>query len=117
MTDHPDPVLSLIHIFGNKPAVGLCGSGLIDLVAGLLDAGMLDENGVLRSGQEKQGVFILVPPERGGNERGVYLTQKDLGEVQLAKAAIAAGIQMLMERLGITAVSYTHLDVYKRQER
>ena len=44
---------------GNKPAVGLCGSGLIDLVAGLLDAGMLDENGVLRSGQEKQGVFIL----------------------------------------------------------
>ena len=48
------------------------------------------------------GVFILVPPERGGNERGVYLTQKDLGEVQLAKAAIAAGIQMLMERLGIT---------------
>ena len=38
----------------------------------------------------------------GGNERGVYLTQKDLGEVQLAKAAIAAGIQMLMERLGIT---------------
>ena len=87
---------------GNKPAVGLCGSGLIDLVAGLLDAGMLDENGVLRSGQEKQGVFILVPPERGGNEKGVYLTQKDLGEVQLAKAAIAAGIQMLMERLGIT---------------
>ena len=87
---------------GNKPAVGVCGSGLIDLVAGLLDAGMLDENGVLRSGQEKQGVFILVPPERGGNERGVYLTQKDLGEVQLAKAAIAAGIQMLMERLGIT---------------
>ena len=87
---------------GNKPAVGLCGSGLIDLVAGLLDAGMLDENGVLRSGQEKQGVFILVLPERGGNERGVYLTQKDLGEVQLAKAAIAAGIQMLMERLGIT---------------
>lgn len=87
---------------GNKPAVGLCGSGLIDLVAGLLDAGMLDENGVLRSGQEKQGIFILVPPERGGNERGVYLTQKDIGEVQLAKAAIAAGIQMLMERLGIT---------------
>ena len=87
---------------GNKPAVGLCGSGLIDLVAGLLDAGILDENGVLRSGQEKQGVFILVPPEQSGNERGVYLTQKDIGEVQLAKAAIAAGIRMLMEKLGIT---------------
>ena len=42
------------------------------------------------------------PPEQAGNERGVYLTQKDIGEVQLAKAAIAAGIRMLMERLGIT---------------
>ena len=87
---------------GNQPAVGLCGSGLIDLVAGLLDAGMLDENGALSSGQDKQGVFMLVPLEQAGNERGVYLTQKDIGEVQLAKAAIAAGIQMLMKRLGIT---------------
>ena len=87
---------------GNQPAVGLCGSGLIDLVAGLLDAGMLDENGALSSGQEKQCVFMLVPLEQAGNERGVYLTQKDIGEVQLAKAAIAAGIQMLMKRLGIT---------------
>ena len=87
---------------GNKPAVGLCGSGLIDLVAGLLDAGLLDENGAWSTGQENQGVFMLVPPEQAGNERGVYLTQKDIGEVQLAKAAIAAGIQMLMERLGIT---------------
>ena len=87
---------------GNQPAVGLCGSGLIDLVAGLLDAGMLDENGALSSGQEKQGVFMLVPLEQAGNERGVYLTQKDIVEVQLAKAAIAAGIQMLMKRLGIT---------------
>ena len=87
---------------GNQPAAGLCGSGLIDLVAGLLDAGMLDENGALSSGQEKQGVFMLVPTEQAGNERGVYLTQKDIGEVQLAKAAIAAGIQMLMKRLGIT---------------
>ena len=87
---------------GNKPAVGLCGSGLIDLVAGLLDAGMLDENGALSSGQKNQSVFMLVSPELAGNERGVYLTQKDIGEVQLAKAAIAAGIQMLMERLGIT---------------
>ena len=43
-----------------------------------------------------------MPPNEAGNEKGVYLTQKDVGEVQLAKAAIAAGIQMLMERLEIT---------------
>ena len=87
---------------GSKPAAGLCGSGLIDLIAGLLDAGLLDENGVLNSGQENRSVFMLVPPNEAGNEKGVYLTQKDVGEVQLAKAAIAAGIQMLMERLEIT---------------
>ena len=86
---------------GDKPAVGLCGSGLIDLVAGLLDAGMLDENGVLSSGQEKPGVFVLVPKEQAGTEKGVYITQKDIGEVQLAKAAIAAGIQMLEKQLGL----------------
>ena len=45
---------------------------------------------------------MLVPPEKSGNDRGVYLTQKDIGEVQLAKAAIAAGIFLLMKRLEIT---------------
>ena len=69
---------------GDKPAVGLCGSGLIDLVAGLLDAGMLDENGVLSSGQEMPGVFVLVLKEQAGTEKGVNFTQKDIGEVQIA---------------------------------
>ena len=87
---------------GNKPAAGLCGSGLIDLVAGLLDAGLLEENGIFKSGQENQNVFLLVPSEQTENKRGVYLTQKDIGEVQLATAAIAAGIQILMKQLGIT---------------
>lgn len=87
---------------GNKAPAGLCGSGLIDLVAQLYLAGFIDESGHLESGQEKAGVFVLVPPEKSGNDRGVYLTQKDIGEVQLAKAAIAAGIFLLMKRLEIT---------------
>ena len=84
-----------------KPAVGLCGSGLIDLVAQLVRAGLVDEMGHLESGQEDDSVFMLVPPEEAGNDRGVYLTQKDVREVQLAKAAIAAGIQLLMKELDI----------------
>lgn len=51
---------------------------------------------------ENDSIFVLVPPEKAGNEKGVYLTQKDVREVQLAKAAIAAGIQLLMKELGIT---------------
>lgn len=86
---------------GSQPAIGLCGSGLIDLVAQLYKAGLIDEMGHLESGQEKPDVFVLVPPQKAGNDRGVYLTQKDVREVQLAKAAIAAGIQLLMKELGI----------------
>jgi uncharacterized 2Fe-2S/4Fe-4S cluster protein (DUF4445 family) len=84
------------------PPVGLCGSGLIDLVAQLHLAGMIDESGRLESGQENPHVFVLAEPEVSGNGRGVYLTQKDIGEVQLAKAAIAAGIRILMKKLSIT---------------
>ena len=87
---------------GNAAPVGLCGSGLIDLVAQLYKAELIDEGGHLESGQETPGVFVLVPPEEAGNDKGVYLTQKDVGEVQLAKAAIAAGIESLEQELGIT---------------
>ena len=87
---------------GNRPAVGLCGSGLLDLTAQLLLHGFMDENGSLESGQDDPKRFMLVPPEASGNERGVYLTQKDIREVQLAKAAIAAGIRILMQTLSVT---------------
>ena len=52
-------------IGGEKP-VGLCGSGLIDLVAELLRTGLLDENGILHSGQERSDWFMLVPPQETG---------------------------------------------------
>lgn len=112
-------------IGGEKP-VGLCGSGLIDLVVELLKTGLIDENGILHSGQERQDTFVLVEPEETGfaqsgkimsekqfasnigtapeqfkNNRGIYLTQKDIGEVQLAKAAIAAGIQLLLKKRNV----------------
>ena len=47
-------------------------------MAQLYLAGFIDESGHLESGQEKAGVFVLVPPEKSGNDRGVYLTQKDM---------------------------------------
>ncbi len=87
---------------GDRPAVGLCGSGLLDLTAQLLQHGFIDENGSLESGQDNPKVFFLVPPEASGNKKGVYLTQKDIREVQLAKAAIAAGIRILMKTLAVT---------------
>ena len=76
------------HTIGNVPPQGLCGSGLLDLVAVLLDQDMIDESGRL---EDKS--FTLC--------ENVVLTQKDVREVQLAKAAIRAGIELLAERLGV----------------
>ncbi len=66
----------------NVPATGICGSGLIDCIAALLDAGLLDETGKL----DKEKYYI----------GEVYISQKDIRALQSAKAAIAAGIKTLV---------------------
>ena len=75
------------HVIGDKAPLGLCGSGLLDLVAVLLETGDLDETGRL-----EQGDYRLCD--------NVVLTQKDVREVQLAKAAIRAGIELMARHLG-----------------
>ena len=74
------------HTIAEAPAVGICGSGLIDAVAVLLQEEVMDETGALDEDVE------LAP--------GVTLLQKDIRALQLAKAAIAAGIQTLLESSG-----------------
>lgn len=76
------------HVIGDCEPKGICGSGLLDLVAVLLDAGNLDESGYLEDGS-----YALAPK--------VVLTQRDVREVQLAKAAIRAGIELLAEQLSV----------------
>ena len=76
------------HVIGDAEPKGLCGSGLLDLVAVLLDQEIIDESGRL---EEKQ--FTLCD--------NVTLTQKDVREVQLAKAAIRAGIELLAEKMNV----------------
>lgn len=76
------------HVIGGKDPVGLCGSGLLDLVAVLLKTGDLDESGYL-----EDKAYTLCD--------NVTLTQKDVREVQLAKAAIRAGIELMAERMEV----------------
>lgn len=78
-----------IHTIGDAPAVGICGSGLIDAIAALLELGILDETGALDDDE-----VIL--------SNGVALLQSDIRSVQLAKAAIAAGIETLLEESDIS---------------
>ncbi|NLD51747.1 MAG: DUF4445 domain-containing protein [Clostridiales bacterium] len=72
-----------VHTIGEKPAVGVCGSGLVDAIAVLLQQGAIEETGAANSPR-----FDLA--------NGVYLLPGDVRNVQLAKAAIAAGIRTLM---------------------
>ncbi len=81
----------LCSVIGNVPAAGICGSGLIDAVAVLLKKGELGGFGEILSGQS----HILLTGQ-------VSLTSRDIQEFQLAKAAIAAGMQILLRTLGIS---------------
>lgn len=81
---------------GGENPVGICGSGLIDIVAVLLNDGIIAQDGNMDSDYE------LVPKEYSGNGNEIALTQKDVREVQLAKSAIASGIRILMKEAGLT---------------
>ena len=103
-------------VIGNDRPVGLCGSGLIDALAVLLKAGIIDENGTILSGQELPILFRSYVFEVEAEEAvqstepslavhiapGVYITQEDIRKLQLAKGAIAAGIEVLFKEYGCT---------------
>ncbi|MGE5325886.1 MAG: ASKHA domain-containing protein [Deltaproteobacteria bacterium] len=77
------------YAMGNVEAKGICGSGLVDAVAAGLDLGIILPSGRFSDGRSE---WILTPP--------VVLTQADIRELQLAKAAIASGMQLLRRRWG-----------------
>lgn len=77
-----------IHTISDANAAGVCGSGLIDAIAAALDLELIDETGAMDDDE-----IELAP--------GVALQPKDVRAVQLAKAAIAAGIETLMETANV----------------
>ena len=86
------------RVLGNVPARGLCGSGLVDsIAAGLTTRGILEDGRIT----SETGTFSVSPP--------VVLTQADVRELQVAKAAIAAGIKILTENLGASLNDLTRI--------
>ncbi len=77
------------HVLGEGEARGICGSGLVDAVAAALDVGWISSSGRIVS---EERVIPLISP--------VELTQFDVRELQLAKAAIWAGVEVLLSELG-----------------
>ncbi|MGB7095593.1 MAG: ASKHA domain-containing protein [Anaerolineales bacterium] len=93
----------------DEPPIGICGSGILDVVAEMKSANLMDERGALiegrlniRKSNKNHLEFLLVPGESSGNERDITVSRKDVNEIQLAKAAIKAGQEILMTTAGIT---------------
>jgi uncharacterized 2Fe-2S/4Fe-4S cluster protein (DUF4445 family) len=93
---------------GEAPPVGICGSGILDALAQLYLSKAVDEGGRLNAyhprvrTQQKKREFVLVSKEERNGQPAITITQKDVRELQLAKAAIRSGIQVLLEASGVT---------------
>jgi uncharacterized 2Fe-2S/4Fe-4S cluster protein (DUF4445 family) len=114
------------RVVGNIKPKGICGSGLVDMVAVLLHHGVVDREGLLgpKHIDEAGDLFAARLISRG--DSGIYdfrvagreesfdghsikLLQKDIRELQLAKGAVAAGIDILMQALGVTVEEIDHI--------
>lgn len=108
-----------ITTINNSKAVGICGSGIIDIAALLVSSGAADCTGKIEDpGNKKfpwivdfEGMPALLLVDKAGTATGepIYFTQKDLREVQLAKAAISGGIRTLMKEKGLSSEEITRV--------
>jgi len=109
---------------GGEPARGICGSGIVDAVAQMLKAGIVEATGRMKNAEEAKAdlrdglasrvgeldgkpAFLIASRQEGAMD-DIYICQKDVREVQLAKAAIASGIHILMKEMGVR-----HEDIQK----
>ena len=99
-----------ISVIGNGMPCGACGSGLLDALALLIQNGAVDETGRLLDATGIDGEIARHIDKIEGNNvfwltrdgGGVYISAPDVRKLQLAKSAIAAGIQTLLSHVGIT---------------
>jgi uncharacterized 2Fe-2S/4Fe-4S cluster protein (DUF4445 family) len=95
-----------LNTIDDELPVGLCGSGIIDLTAELHRAGLINSRGRFQKGNEairegKKGAeFQLVAPRKSGTGRAITISQEDINEIQLAKGAIHAGLEILLKVSG-----------------
>lgn len=105
-----------LAVIGDTEPAGLCGSGLVDAVAALADAGIVDSSGRFVHAEAvtspaladrlvvigKERVFVLHWSPDRDPAASVYLSQRDIRELQFAKTAIATGWRILLEEAGLT---------------
>lgn len=107
-------------VIGGGIPLGVCGSALLDTVAGLVELGIINKRGKFIAYEqltnplaarfkenlieyEGQGAFLLAEASITSHGRPIMITQSDIRELQMAKGAMAAGVRVLMETYGIQA--------------
>ncbi len=110
-------------MIGDADPVGICGSGLVDAVAELVACGLLDHSGRFVPDEDAAEAHPVLserlvkrrrasasscsPGAARSTENAIYLSQRDVRELQFAKASIATGWMILVSELGITAPTST----------
>jgi len=113
------------EVIGNAPAIGICGSGLVDAAAAMLESSVLNPSGLLQSDraaslpdklgsrfsktEEGKEQFVLVWSQDSGRDEDIVLTQTDIRQLQLAKGAIVSGIVMLQKVMEIPSAELEEL--------
>ncbi len=111
----PETCIPTIQTIGNKEPIGICGSGILDSIAELLKAGIIDRKGKFRADNkclqkdDKGNVQYILSPEfyksldhkSKYEDKYISINQKDIVEIQLAKSAIRTGMEILLEYSGI----------------
>ena len=97
------------YTIGRVPPVGLCGSGILDAIAEMWREAVFDRRGNFRRSaprvrrRERGDEYLLVPSSETGHARDIVITRGDVNEIQLAKAAVRAGIEVLLRETATAA--------------
>lgn len=107
----------VVETIDQRPAVGICGSGLFDAMAAVLNGGLVDMMGRMAADDKLASLpealarrlegeghlrrVVLATGEQAAG-RPVHLTQKDVREIQLAKGAVRAAVELLLKEAGLT---------------
>lgn len=95
----------------NRAPVGICGSGIVSLLAEMLRRGLLNPDGSFNthilSSRFREGEdgmeFIISNSDESASKTEIVITRKDISQIQLAKSAIRSGAEVLMDKMGIDA--------------
>lgn len=106
-----------VSTIGGQPAIGICGSGMLDVLGEMVQANVLDGRGMMNRTDPRvrhvNGLdeFELLPASATGNGRALTINRKDVHEVQLAKGAIRGAVELLLSEAGVSVAAIDEIIV------